>query len=81
MDTFQPTETNSGFYSMYFIIRSIFLFGLVFWFSSIIPQEPLDMRVRGSISLIVVIVYSLVDAIRNFINDTKNTACQMICKK
>lgn len=66
---------------IYFIIRTIFLFGLIFWFASVIPQESLNIGVRINISLIVVIVYSLFDVIGKFIYDTRNTTCQMICNK
>lgn len=69
-------------YILYFLLRSGFLFGLVYWFTSTIPQtQQLETRVRMTISLMVVIVYSLVDAIWGFTLHSKKLACQFLCPK
>ena len=72
--------SNSGGY-MFYLIRLVFLFGLVFFFASVVPTEPLDMRVRGTIALIVVVIYSLITAIKTFLSDSKNYVCANVCPK
>lgn len=74
-------KSDSSFHTMYFIVRSFFLFGLVYWFTTIIPQQKLEMRVRGSISLIVVVIYTLVDVVYDFLVRNRKSTCKIICDK
>jgi len=63
----------------YFIVRSIFLFGLVFWFTTIITNDALHVRVCAAIATLVVVIYSLFDALKKMTSDSKSFACRQFC--
>jgi hypothetical protein len=73
-------ELGNGHYMVY-LFRLIFLFCLVYFFASIIPKDPLDSKVRGILALLVVVIYSMVSAIRQFISDSKTMMCTAVCPK
>jgi hypothetical protein len=69
-------------HSVYIIIRLGFLFGLVFFFTTVATQSnPLEFRTRCVIALVVVIIYALVDVIRTLLLDTREFVCQNTCDK
>lgn len=70
---------NSSLQTMYFIVRAVFLFGLVFLFATIIPRETLHIRVRSVIALIVVVIYSLIDTLWSITVNQKRLVCKTIC--
>lgn len=68
--------------SVYIFIRLAFLFGLVFFFTTVVTQSnPLEFRTRCVIALMVVIIYALVDVIRTMVLDTREFVCQNTCDK
>lgn len=75
-----PSESEKR--SVLIFVRLAFLFGLVFFFTTVVTQSnPLEFRTRCVIALMVVIIYALVDVIRTMVLDTREFVCQNTCDK
>lgn len=76
------TDTNDYTVSISWssrIIRLLILFGLVYLFTTIIPQTPLDDITKLIIAATVVIFYALLDVLRAVLKSFKNYTCAKVC--
>lgn len=61
------------------LFRLIILFGLVFIFTTIIPQNTLDTITKLLISTTVVVFYALLDVFKSLLRSMKGYACEKVC--
>jgi hypothetical protein len=64
---------------LFFIMRSVFLFVVVFWFTSILPTTKLDSRLKFTIALLVVFIYAAINALKMYFMSAKTYTCGIVC--
>jgi len=62
-----------------FILRLLFLGGLIFLATTMIPQKELTLQTRMIIALVVVIIYSLLDLFGRYLKKLKDKLCEWTC--
>jgi len=61
------------------LARLVVLFGLVYLFSSLIPQPELDQTTRLHLAFVVVLIYSLLDIIKTLFKSAVDFTCANVC--
>jgi hypothetical protein len=62
-----------------FILRLLFLGGLIFMATTMIPQKELSLQTRIIIAVVVVIIYSLLDFFARYLKMLKDHLCYWTC--
>ncbi len=62
-----------------FSLRAIILGTIVFSSVSHIPKTAISMRNRFIISLVVVILFALIDHLKNFFTTIRKYLCKVVC--
>ena len=62
-----------------FSLRLIFLAILIFSATTLIPKTELSLQTRIIISVVVVIIYSLLDVLGRYLKNSKDKLCEWVC--
>jgi hypothetical protein len=62
-----------------YIVRIAILFGLIFLFTTLIPEQELELQTRLLIAGTVVLFYALLDVFRQILAKIKALACSAAC--
>lgn len=60
-------------------LRLVLLGFIIYGATSFIPATPLTTNVKITISVVVVLIYSLLDVISSYLSALKNKTCEVVC--
>lgn len=60
-------------------LRLVLLGLIIYGATSLIPSTPLTTNVKITISVVVVLIYSLLDVISSYMIALKNKTCEAVC--